>query len=65
LLYRASKPYVATLGRVDGVFVDRARNPDATPIDGIAILRVEGGLYFANADAVRAQLLAAPTVCGR
>jgi len=59
LLYRASKPYVATLGTLGGAYVDLARNPDATPLDGVAVVRVEGGLYFANAEAVRARLLAA------
>ncbi len=58
LLYRASRPYIATLGLVNGVYVDVARNAEATPPDDIAILRVEGGLYFANADAVRARVLA-------
>jgi SulP family sulfate permease len=57
LLYRASKPNVAELGRVDtdGVpqFADRSRHPENRAVDGISILRVEAGLFFANADAVR------------
>ncbi|MDA0183437.1 SulP family inorganic anion transporter [Solirubrobacter phytolaccae] len=57
LLYRASKPYVATLGELGGAYVDLARSTDAQPIDGIALVRVEGGLYFANAEAVRTHLL--------
>lgn len=36
-----------------------ARHTGAKPIDGLAIVRVEGGLYFANAEAVRTRLLAA------
>ncbi len=60
LLYRASRPYVARLGRLrDGVYADVRRHPDAVAPEGIALLRVEGGLYFANADAVRARLTAA------
>lgn len=44
---------------LDGAYLDLARHPDANPLDGIALVRVEGGLYFANADAVRTRLLAA------
>ena len=53
LLYRASKPYVARLGKLDNTYVDVTRSPDAERPTGIVILRVEGGLYFANADSVR------------
>jgi SulP family sulfate permease len=61
LLYRASTPYVATLGRVPGSrqYADIARDPSNQPPDGVAVLRVEGGVYFANADAVRDHVLAA------
>jgi sulfate permease, SulP family len=62
LLYRASRPYVAALGLLPGtkdVYADVARHPDSVPPDGVALLRVEGGLYFANADAVRARIIAA------
>ncbi|HEY6607929.1 MAG TPA: SulP family inorganic anion transporter [Candidatus Limnocylindria bacterium] len=56
LLYRTSRPNVAVLGRVPGAapqYADVARDPDNTPVPGIAILRPESGLFFANADAVR------------
>ena len=60
LLYRSSKPHVAELGRVDtdGVaqYADRSRHPENRAVDGIPVLRVEAGLYFANADAVRAAI---------
>ena len=60
LLYRSSKPNVAELGRVDtdGVpqFADRSRHPENRAVDGIPVLRVEAGLFFANADAVRAAI---------
>jgi sulfate permease, SulP family len=61
LLYRASRPNVATLGRLGGVWVDRARHPEAKPEAGTAVLRVESGLFFANADHVRAAITAAAT----
>jgi SulP family sulfate permease len=56
LLYRVSRPYVAVLGRVPGTtdqYVDVARHPDDEPPPGVAVLRVESGLFFANADHVR------------
>jgi high affinity sulfate transporter 1 len=62
LLYRASRPHVARLGRVpggDGQYGDLARHPDNEAPDGVAVLRVESALFFANADAVRTALLAA------
>jgi SulP family sulfate permease len=60
LLHRASRPYVATLGRsADGEWLDTARRTDATAEPGVVVLRVEGGLFFANADTVRDRVLAA------
>lgn len=59
LLYRASRPYIASLGTLGDVYVDLTRHPEALKLDGIALVRVEGGLYFANADAIRAKLMAA------
>ena len=62
LIYRASRPYVATLGRTpeaDGDYRDIDRHPDARTSDRVAVLRVESGLYFANADAVRTRILQA------
>ncbi len=57
LLYRSSKPNVAELGRVDtdgaSQFADRSRHPENRAVDGVPVLRVEAGLFFANADAVR------------
>ena len=56
LLYRASKPHVAELGLVPGTedqFGDRDRHPENVMTPGVVIERVEGGLFFANADAVR------------
>jgi high affinity sulfate transporter 1 len=64
LLYRASRPHVAVLGRVPGspeVFADVERRPEKELVPGIVILRVEGGLFFADADGIRARVLAAVT----
>ncbi|HEX4305892.1 MAG TPA: SulP family inorganic anion transporter [Solirubrobacterales bacterium] len=61
LLYRASRPYVAELGALsgEGGFGDLRRHPEARPVAGAAILRIESGLFFANADAVRTRIEAA------
>ena len=61
LLYRASIPNVAVLAQAlgaDGLFVDAKRHPEAAEVPGVAILRVESPLFFANADAVRDQIRA-------
>jgi high affinity sulfate transporter 1 len=60
LVYRASRPYVATLGRTPGpeaAYRDIAVHDDALPPDGIVILRVESSLYFANAETVRSRIV--------
>jgi high affinity sulfate transporter 1 len=60
LVYRASRPYVALLGHTpgpDGAYHDVDRHEDARSPDGIVILRVESGLYFANAENVRSRIL--------
>jgi SulP family sulfate permease len=62
LIYRASRPYIATLGREpgpDGRYDDIDRHPDSKPLSHIAVLRIESSLYFANADAVRGRILLA------
>ena len=59
LLYRASKPNVAELGRVEGSvaqYADRDRHPQNRAVPGVPVLRVEAGLFFANAEAVRAAI---------
>jgi sulfate permease, SulP family len=56
LLYRASRPHVAVLGQVpgaDGHYGDILRHPENRQVPGIVVLRLESGLFFANADAVR------------
>jgi sulfate permease, SulP family len=62
LVYRASRPYVATLGRTPGPgghYRDIDRHPEALVPGHVAVLRIESGLYFANADAVRTRILQA------
>jgi sulfate permease, SulP family len=61
LLYRASRPNIAVLGKVPGSTADYAdvkRNPDSQLVPGVAVLRVESGLFFANAEAIRKEVLA-------
>ena len=56
LLYRSSRPHIAELGHVEGTtgqFADVERHPGNVAVADIPVLRVEAGLYFANADAVR------------
>ncbi len=56
IVYRASRPHVAELGAIAGQpgrYVDLQRNPEAVPVAGVAILRVESELFFANAETVR------------
>jgi sulfate permease, SulP family len=67
LLYRASRPHVVELGAVPGAhgqWGDRERHPEnAVPV-GVTVLRVDGGLFFANADSVRARVRAAARTDG-
>lgn len=58
LLYRASRPHITRLVRTPdtdrpGLWVDADRHPDLRPEAGILVIRVESGLFFANADHVR------------
>ncbi|WP_067652035.1 SulP family inorganic anion transporter [Nocardia harenae] len=50
LLYRASRPHVAALARRDPLWLDRARHPELTAPEDAVVVRVEAGLFFANAD---------------
>jgi sulfate permease, SulP family len=61
LLYRASRPHVAVLGRDPGAggrWSDVQRHPDNERVPGIVVVRPESGLFFANADAVRSAIRA-------
>ena len=60
LLYRASRPYVAELGRLSGGqggFGDLVRHADARPVPGVLILRLDAPLYFFNANVAFGQVL--------
>jgi high affinity sulfate transporter 1 len=56
LVYRASRPRVSVLGKTPGDpyrWSDLERNPDDRRVPGVVVLRVEAGLFFANAEHVR------------
>jgi SulP family sulfate permease len=60
LLVRASRPDVATLGRLPGdrdVYADLERNPGAERVPGMLLVRLDAPLYFFNASACRAAIL--------
>lgn len=56
LLLRSSRPGVRRLAGVDGVWIDASRAPEVRGPAGIVVVRVESGLFFANADHVRVRL---------
>lgn len=56
VVYRSSRPHIASLGRVPGVpgaYSDLTRHPENTPVPGVLIVRLDGQLYYANALTVR------------
>lgn len=55
MLYKYSRPNVAELGIIPGtrLFKNLDRNPEAKPIDGLMILRVDASFSFVNADFFR------------
>ena len=56
LVYRSSRPYVASVGRVPGspgAYSDLKRHPENTPVPGVLILRLHSAFYYANALTVR------------
>jgi high affinity sulfate transporter 1 len=62
VLYRASRPYVARLGRLSGeraTFVDLERHPEADAISGLLMLRIDAPLYFFNVNVARTAILEA------
>jgi high affinity sulfate transporter 1 len=67
LVWRASRSHIATLGRIAGSadqFGDLERSPSNAVVPGIAILRPESPLFFANADRVRAAIRSAAAAEG-
>jgi len=56
VLYRATRPRIAVLGRVHGKpheFVDMSRMTDVELVPDLVILRLEAGLFYANANEIR------------
>ena len=61
IIYRASRPYLAVLGRIPGdppVFADTDRHPRAEPVQGFLMLRPNVPLTFVNADVAKDQVIA-------
>jgi high affinity sulfate transporter 1 len=61
LLYRASRPYIAVLGKLraeDATYVDVERHPSSERIPGLLIIRIDAPLYFFNANVAHDQILA-------
>jgi anti-anti-sigma factor len=54
LIYVATQPSMPILGREPGtqVFRDVEENPDDETFEGIVVLRLDGGLFFATAEAL-------------
>ncbi len=54
LVYVATRPGIPLLGREPGthVFRDLVENPDDETFAGVAVLRLDGGLFFATAEAL-------------
>ena len=56
LLYRDSEPHVATLAKLHGDWLDISRHDGLQPDPAKLVVRVESGLFFANADHVRERI---------
>lgn len=59
ILYQMSRPHVAELGLLAGTtfYRDRARNPEALPLEDFLILRVDASYAFPNADYLKQVIL--------
>lgn len=57
LLYRSSRPVISELGQLpgNGRFAAVDRHSESHEIPGVIVLRVEGGIYFANAERIRSE----------
>lgn len=61
IIYKSSRPHVASLGRVPGMpgaYSDLHRHPECTPVPGTVILRLDAPMYYANALTVRERIKA-------
>jgi len=59
LLKRATRPRIIPLGRLAGSdrFVDTSRYPDSEISPNVLVLRIESGLFYFNAENVRAEVM--------
>jgi sulfate permease, SulP family len=61
ILYQASRPYIAVLGRIPGdppVYADAERHATTEPVEGFLIVRPNVPLTFVNADVAKDQIMA-------
>ncbi len=61
LLYRASRPHIASMGLLAGyqnTYGDLTRHDDATAIEGLVMIRLDAPLYFFNANVAQTQIRA-------
>jgi sulfate permease, SulP family len=59
-IYRATRPHLASLGRVPGhedVFTDISRHPENVQVPGLLILRLNSTMFYANAQSVHDQTM--------
>lgn len=59
LITRQARPHIAELGLIPGTdrFRDRAHVPEALPIPGYLILRIDSSITFSNAEFIRRDIL--------
>jgi SulP family sulfate permease len=61
VIYRSSRPHLSSLGRIPGTagaYSDLTRHPEAVPVPGILIVRLDAPMYYANALTARDRLKA-------
>lgn len=56
LVYRTSRPHVAPVVRSGTLWLDADRHPELPQRPDLVVVRVESGLFFANADYVRGRI---------
>jgi sulfate permease, SulP family len=60
-IYRSTRPHLSSLGRVPGrtdIFSDISRHPENLAVPGMLILRLNGPLFYANAQSTRERMKA-------
>ena len=58
LIWRASRPHIAVLGRIAGTehFRNIERHPTTATASGVLLLRIDAGLFFGNVEAVNERI---------